>query len=95
MVQIVSDKPSDWICWVRGVVERLLDEHQSISKMVIIADVGDDTNTQIIEFMNCSTNDVYYLGGVLQKEAIKHELVEEFGISDDEHWEEFEEDYED
>lgn len=87
MVQIVSDKPSDWMGWVNGVIERLLNKHQSISKMAIIADIGDELNTQVIEFMNCTTNDVYFLGGVLQKEAIKHEMIEELGMEDD-YWEE-------
>ena len=87
MVQIISDRPSDWMEWISGVIERLLDEHQSVSRMAVIVDVGNDTNTQIIEFMNCSTDDVYHLGGLLQKEAVKHELMEELGINN-EYWEE-------
>lgn len=86
MVQIISDRPSDWADWLGEVVERL-GEYPSVSRMVVVADIDNDVNSQIIEFMNCSTDDIYYIGGVLQKEAIKHELVEELGIEDDS-WEE-------
>ena len=86
MVQIISDKPSNWLTWVGGVVERL-EKHPSVSRMAIIADIEGDDCSQVIEFMNCTIDDVYYLGGLLQKEAIKHEMMEEFGL-DDEYWDE-------
>lgn len=88
MIQIISDKPSSWAEWLCGVMGRL-EEYPPISRMVIVAetDADDDVSHQIIEFMNCSPNDVYQLGGLLQKESIKHELLEELGIDDDA-WEE-------
>lgn len=91
MIQIISDKPSDLAEWLCGVIDRL-EEYSSVSKVVVIAqaDKDDDTSHQIIEFMNCNVDDVYYLGGLLQKEAIKHEMLEELGV-EDECWEEDEE----
>ena len=86
MVQIISDRPSNWLTWIGGVVERL-EKYDNVERMAIIADVEDENCTQVIEFMNCSTDDVYYLGGLLQKEAIKHEMMGEFGL-EDEYWEE-------
>lgn len=82
MVQIISDKPSEWVVWLGEVIERL-EEYPSVQRMVVVAETNDEDNSQIIEFMNCNTNDVYYVGGLLQKEAIKHEFAEEFGLDDD------------
>ena len=91
MVQIISDKPSNWIVWMGEVMERL-EKYPSVSRMIVVAETSDKDSSQIIEFMNCNTDDVYYLGGLLQKEAIKHEFAEEFGL-DDETWDyDFEED---
>lgn len=87
MVQIISDKPSNWITWVGEAVEHL--QGYPVQRMIIVADIDNKENHNIIEFMNCSTDDVYRLGGVLQKEAIKHEMAEDFGL-DDESWEEYE-----
>lgn len=89
MIQIISDRPSDWSVWFAEVMERL-DEYPSISRVLVVAEANDENNSQIIEFMNCSTDDVYYFGGVLQKEAIKHEFAEEFGL-DDESWDYYDE----
>lgn len=85
MVQIISDKPSDYVIWLGEVIERL-EKYPSVQRMLVVAETNDENNSQIIEFMNCNTDDVYYIGGVLQKEAIKHEFAEEFGL-DDEFWE--------
>lgn len=86
MVQIISDKPANWLTWIGEVVE-YLEKFPNISRMVVAACADEnDGGSQIIQFMNCSTDDVYYIGGVLQKEAIKHEMAEEFGL-DDESWE--------
>ena len=90
MIQIISDKHSDWAVWLGKVMERF-DEYPSISRILVVAEADDENNSQVIEFMNCSTDDVYYIGGVLQKEAIKHEFAEEFGL-DDEYWDYDEED---
>lgn len=75
MIQIISDKHSDWAVWLGEVMERL-DKYPSISRLLLVAEANDENNSQIIEFMNCNTDDVYYIGGVLQKEAIKHEFAE-------------------
>lgn len=95
MVQIISDKPSNLINWIAEVLEHLTNENSSVSRMVIISetdDTEDELGYQTIEFMNCNTNDIYRLGGVLQKEAIKHELIDELAL-DDESWEEYYEEF--
>lgn len=87
MVQIISDRQSDWVVWLGEVAERL-EKYPSISRMVVVAETEEDeekSHAQIVEFMNCDTDDIYHIGGILQKEAIKHEMIEEFGINDD--WE--------
>lgn len=90
MVQIISDRPSNWLTWIGGVVERL-EKYPDVTRIAVIADIEDEDCRQVIEFMNCSTDDVYYLGGLLQKEAIKHEMMSELGIDDD-GWEEEDDD---
>ena len=88
MVQIISDKSSDWVNWLAEVISRL-ENYSDISRMVVFAKANNEENNsraQIIEFMNCDTDDIYLIGGVLQKEAIKHEIVEELGF-EDESWE--------
>lgn len=87
MVQIISDKSSDWVNWLGEVISRM-EEYPDISRMVVFARTENDENNshaQIIEFMNCDTDDIYHIGGILQKEAIKHEMAEEFGLEDN--WE--------
>ena len=95
MVQIISDKSSDWMKWLAEAVERLGD-YPDISQMVLFANTKDDepqSHTRVIEFMNCDYDDIYSIGGLLQKEAIKHEMAEEFGLDDEDY--EFEIDEED
>lgn len=91
MVQIISDRQSDWVDWIGEVIARL-EELPPVSRMMIVADI-DKSGTQIIEFMNCSTDDVYHMGAVLQKEAIKHEFAEEFGLNDGWDYDDNEEEY--
>lgn len=87
MVQIISDKQSDWVEWLGNVIDRL-EDYPNITRMVVFAKTEEDeenSHAQIIEFMNCDTDDIFHIGGVLQKEAIKHEMAEEFGLDDN--WE--------
>ena len=85
MVQIVSDKQTPLVEWITGVLDRLGDF--DVSQVVLVAQTTDPDTPQLIEFMNCNTDDMYYFGGVIQKEAVKHEIREELGL-DDEDWEE-------
>lgn len=95
MVQIISDKTSNYVNWFAEVIDRL-GEYPDISRIVVFASTERDENksqTQIIDFMNCDYDDIYYIGSLLQKEAIKHEMAEDYGLNDDEY--EFEIDEED
>lgn len=90
MVHIISDRQSDWVKWFGEVISRL-EKYKNVSQLLIVANVDnvdDDGNSHVIEFMNCNTDDVYYYGGIIQKEAIKHEMIEELGIEDDSWFEE-------
>lgn len=83
MIQIISDNQSEWAQWMAEVMERL-EEDTPINRMLVVAET--EEGNEIIEFMNCSNDDIHYLGSLLQKEAIKHEIAEELGLDFD-NWE--------
>lgn len=83
MIQIISDNQSKYAQWMAEVMERL-EEDAPINRMLIVAET--EEGNQIIEFMNCCNDDIHYFGGLLQKEAIKHDIAEEFGLDYD-NWE--------
>lgn len=88
MTELITDKPSKWKDWLCEIINHL-EEFDDIERMILVAEPNDEYGTQLIDFMNCNTDDMYYYGGVIQKEAIKHEMSIELGLEDD--WEESEE----
>ena len=79
MIQIISSEKNDAYEWLTEVIQFLEKEQLDINKMILMItckdkDSNDDSDTEIINYFNCSNKDLIAASGLLNKEVLKEEI---------------------